>query len=657
MLTPRAVGVLAHVDAGKTTLCEQLLYRAGVLRRAGRVDHGDTALDTDDIERTRGITVFANQACFTLADRRVTLLDTPGHADFAAETERALYALDMAVLVLDACADVPAHASALFALLRAHGVPTVLFLNKTDLPGYDERRALARVTARLTPRTVVVRDGVPDYEQLSLLHDGFMEAYLNGTPDAQDAWRALGSLLDDACPVLTGAALGGVGVDELLAALPKLFAALDERDARNGCLPDAGAPLRARVYQVRHAPGGERVCYLRIENGTLRPRDVFRFGDSVEKVNQLRLYQGEKYSLTDAALPGDRVGVTGLNAPVCGALLLDGTMEPPHGDPRFAPVLSARVEPPEGVSSVALLEKLRMLEDEDPLLHVLWDEAHGVANVQVMGAVQTEVLTQLLQNRFGLAVRFLPPLVLYKETIAAPVVGCGHYEPLRHYAEAHLLLSPAPRGSGVSFDSRCHVDDLPAHFQSLIRTHVLEKAHRGVLTGSPLTDVQVTLLSGRAHLKHTEGGDFREAVYRAIRQGLRKAQSVLLEPFYRFALTVPQECLGRAMTDITALCGSYDAPEPAGDEVYIHGRGPVRTFLDYATQVRAYTHGRGSIAFQADGYDLCHDPDAAVAACAYDPGADKQNPAGSVFCSHGAGYYVPWDEADAKMHLPVEQPS
>ena len=405
---------------------------------------------------------------------------------------------------------------------------------------------------------------------------------------------------------------------------------------------------------MRHAANGERVTFLKIMQGTLRPRDTFRFGDSVEKVNQLRLYQGERFTAAGEALPGDAVGVTGLVTPKCGQQLANGTLGLERARFRFVPVLAARVEPPNGVAPAQLMEKLRILEDEDPLLGVSWDAAHSAVTVQVMGTVQTEVLAQVLENRFGLAVRFLPPLVLYKETIVSPVVGCGHYEPLRHYAEAHLRLEPAPRGSGVAFQSQCHVDVLPLNYQNLIRTHVFERAHKGVLTGSPLTDVRITLLSGKAHLKHTEGGDFREATYRAIRQGLMKAQSVLLEPFYRFSITVPADCLGRVMTEVAALCGACEPPEHLGGEVRIAGRGPVSTFMAYAAQLRASTHGRGAIQLQPDGYDLCYNPDEVIRELAYNCGADTPNPAGSVFCSHGAGYSVPWNEADGLMHLPVE---
>ena len=648
MSAARTFAVMAHVDAGKTTLCEQLLLASGALRRAGRVDHGDTALDVDPIERERGITVFSGQAWLAWQGRRLTLIDTPGHVDFASETARALTAADLCVLVVDGTARVDAHTASLFALAAERDLPTLLFLNKTDLPGFSLPDALQRLRERLAPQLVSVSDGAPDIDALSLLDDGFLERCLEGTPSTDDAWDTLAALFArrGAFPVLSGAALRGQGVSELLDAVARLSGALPEP-------PADGAP-EALVYQVRRDPSGERVCFLKVLAGTLRPRDAFDLPGGAEKIHQLRLYRGAAFTPANEARAGDVVGATGLTAPRCGDVLRPDGLTPSPAPAQ--PVLAVRVEPPEGTPPTRLMECLRLLEDEDPALCVAWDAEHACATVRVMGPVQIEVLARLLQDRFGLDARLLPPHVLYRETIAAPAVGCGHYEPLRHYAEAHLLLSPGPRGSGVTFDSRCHVDDLPAPYQSLIRTHVLEREHRGVLTGAPLSDVRVTLLSGRAHLKHTEGGDFRQAVYRAIRQALMKAGCVLLEPYYRFSLTVPAEHVGRVMTDLAAMGANCGAPETQGACARLSGRGPVAALMDYPAALRALTHGEGEISLLPDGYDPCRDPAPAVQAAAYDPGADTDNPASSVFCSHGAGYFVPWDEADALMHLPVEQP-
>ena len=648
MSAARTFAVMAHVDAGKTTLCEQLLLASGALRRAGRVDHGDTALDVDPIERERGITVFSGQAWLAWQGRRLTLIDTPGHVDFASETARALTAADLCVLVVDGTARVDAHTASLFALAAERGLPTLLFLNKSDLPGFSLPDALSRLRERLAPQLVPIVDGAPDLDALSLLDDGFLERCLEGTPSTDDAWDTLAALFArrGAFPVLSGAALRGQGVSELLDAVARLSAALPE--------PSADGAPEALIYQVRRDPSGERVCFLKVLAGTLRPRDAFDLPGGTEKIHQLRLYRGAAFTPANEARAGDVVGATGLTAPRCGDVLRPDGLAPSPAPAQ--PVLAVRVEPPEGTPPTRLMECLRLLEDEDPALCVAWDAEHACATVRVMGPVQIEVLARLLQDRFGLDARLLPPHVLYRETIAAPAVGCGHYEPLRHYAEAHLLLSPGPRGSGVTFDSRCHVDDLPAPYQSLIRTHVLEREHRGVLTGAPLSDVRVTLLSGRAHLKHTEGGDFRQAVYRAIRQALMKAGCVLLEPYYRFSLTVPAEHVGRVMTDLAAMGADCGAPETQGACARLSGRGPVAALMDYPAALRALTHGEGEISLLPDGYDPCRDPAPAVQAAAYDPGADTDNPAGSVFCSHGAGYFVPWDEADALMHLPVEQP-
>ena len=646
MMTPRTLGILAHVDAGKTTLSEQLLYRTGAIRALGRVDHGDTALDVNEIERSRGITVFSDQAWFELDGRRFTLIDTPGHVDFAPEAERALLALDMAVVLVDGGSGVQAHTTALFNLTDTYSVPAMFFVNKTDLASYDRDKLHTQMEQRLTDKLVDVVDGVPDAEQLAVLDDDFCERYLMGETDEKDAWISLVGLFRQrkAFPVLYGAALAGIGLDGLLDALKRLA----EYES------PAPEKLDALVYKVRREPNGDRVVYLKIKGGILHARDAFRFDDNIEKVHQLRLYRGSAYTLADEARTGDAVAVTGLSVPRCGDRIVGDTLAQASSF-HTMPVLAARVEPPAGVAPAQLLEKMRILEDEEPMLGVQWDAAHVHVTVQVMGTVQTEVLTQLLQDRFGMKVTFLPPLVLYKETVRKAVVGCGHYEPLRHYAEAHLLMQPGKRGSGIDWDSRCHVDDLPINFQALIRSHCFERIHKGVLTGSPLTDVHVTLLSGKAHLKHTEGGDFRETVYRAIRQGLMKAQNVLLEPFYRFTLTLPVDCLGRAMTDITSMCGTYDPPEHLGEDVRITGRGPVRTFMDYPTTLRAFTHGKGGIQLQPDGYDVCHNPEEVIAELGYDCGADVTNPPGSALCSHGAGFYVGWEEADSYMHLPVER--
>ena len=634
------VGILAHVDAGKTTLSEQLLYRAGAIRSAGRVDHGNTVMDTDPVEKERGITVFSGQAELETDGCRFTLIDTPGHVDFSAEAERSMTVLDYAILLIDGSDGVRAHTKALFGMACGRGIPVIFFLNKNDLPGFDRDRTLMQIRETLSAHPVMIVRGDPDGEALAEADDTFCEQYLSGEADPEDAWRTLVCLTKQrrVCPVLEGAAVQGAGVEELLQLL--------KRFSEEAGSPDEREPFCGRVYAVRHE-GNARVTFLRVLKGTLKPRQSFPIGDSAEKINQVRRYMGFSFRQTEEAGPGDTAGVTGLITPRPGDLLTaDGIM--PGDELKTRPVLAAQVD---GERPELLHEKLMILNDEDPSLAVFWDQERHRPIVHIMGSIQTEILTRLLSDRFQLQAKFLPPQVLYRETIQAPVIGCGHYEPLRHYAEVRLRLEPGPRGSGITFESHCHEDMLDRNFQRLIRTHVFEKEHRGVLTGAPLTDVRVVLLAGRDHLKHTEGGDFREATCRAIRQGLMKAESILLEPCYRFTVTVPSEMTGRVLNDMTSLHCEYEAPETAGSASILRGRGPVSCLMGYPTQLRSFTHGAGDIQLEPDGYAPCHNAAQVIAEADYRPEADQAHPAGSVFCSHGAGYYVPWDEADAMMHI------
>ena len=641
----RTIGILAHVDAGKTTLSEQILFRTGAVRSLGRVDREDTALDADPVERERGITVFSDQAAFEHAGRRYTLIDTPGHVDFAAETERALAALDAAVLLVDSSDGVRSHAAMLARMARRRGVPVLLFLNKCDLATSDPERTLAQAAQRLVTTLVPLP---ADPERVAELDEVFLEKYLGECWSEADCCAALSRafLACEAMPVLQGSALAGTGVDELLDALDMLLPELDG---------DENAPLEARVYKVRRDPKGSRVTFVKLLSGRLAPRDSFCFGERVKKIHEIRVYRGSRWSCVDEALPGDAVGLTGLSEPKCGdrLCLSNGVRICEKGDPmETQPALAAQVSASDGTPNGTLLEKLRLLEDEDGQLGVTCRSGAGDILVRVMGPVQLEILQSILAARFGVRAFFSPPRVLYRETIAAPVMGYGHYEPLRHYAEVNLRLEPAPRGSGLSFASECHVDDLAVNFQNLIRTHVFERAHRGVLTGAELADVRVVLVAGRAHEKHTEGGDFREATYRAIRQGLMNAQSVLLEPFYRFEMLVPSNCAGRVLSDLPAMACEFEPPETLGEDVCIRGRGPVATLADYGVTLRALTHGEGSAAFMVDGYDRCHNADQVIAEAGYDPNADLEQPTSSVFCAHGAGFAVPWNEAEGYMHCP-----
>lgn len=641
----RTIGILAHVDAGKTTLSEQILFRTGAVRALGRVDRGDTALDADPIERKRGITVFSDQATFEHAGRQYTLIDTPGHVDFAAETERALAALDAAVLLVDSSDGVRSHAALLARMARHRGVPLMLFLNKCDLTTSDPERTLAQARQRLgTPLIQMPADP----ERVAELDERFLESYLDGDWSEAECRAALSRafLGCEVMPVLTGSALTGNGVDELLDALDAL---LPEGQG------DAHEALDARVYKIRRDPKGNRVTFVKMLSGRLAPRDSFSFGDRIEKIHEIRVYRGNRWSCVEEALPGDAVGLTGLSGTKCGdsLCLKDGNRVCVEGDPmETQPALAARVSAADGAPDGELLEKLRILEDEDDRLGVTCNPESGEILVRVMGPVQLEILQSILSTRFGIEASFSPPRVLYRETIASPVMGYGHYEPLRHYAEVNLRLEPAPRGSGLSFVSECHVDVLPVNYQNLIRTHVFERAHHGVLTGAELTDVRVVLTAGRAHEKHTEGGDFREATYRAIRQGLMNARSVLLEPYYRFEILIPSGCSGRVLSELPAMACDCEPPETLGEELCIRGRGPVATLADYGVTLRALTHGEGSAAFVADGYDQCHDAERVIAETGYDPNADLSQPASSVFCAHGAGFVVPWNQAEGYMHCP-----
>ncbi|MEE1199783.1 MAG: translation factor GTPase family protein [Christensenellales bacterium] len=641
----RCIGVLAHVDAGKTTLSEQILYQTGVLRVPGRVDHGSAALDFESVERERGITVFSGQAIFEFKGCRYTLIDTPGHVDFAPETERALDALDGAVLVVDASGRLMPHAVMLARMARNRGIPLLIFMNKCDLATADPRRVLDQLGDMM--------EGTPlmlpcDPEQVAELDEVFLEVYLEGRSTEADMTAALrrGFCSGAVLPVICGSALNGTGIDALLDAIHMLLSQRDQEGV-------PGEEFKAKVYKIRYDEKGQRVVFMRILSGSLHPRDAFVLDGETEKVQEIRIYQGKRYTSVPEANRGDAVGVTGLVRIACGDRLeeRDGIRRRVGGG-RYcvSPALATQISVLDGTSDALLMEKLRRLGEEDPALGVRFDPRSGKALVQVTGQVQLEVLERLMGERFGIRIGLMPPEVIYRETIDAPVMGWGHYEPLRHYAEVGLRLEPAPRGTGIVFESECHVDVLPAHYQNLIRTHVFERVHRGILTGSELTDVRVVLISGHAHDKHTEGGDFREATYRAIRQGLMQAQSVLLEPWYRFEIMTPGAYVGKVLCDLAVMSASFEAPRIYAGETVIRGRGPVATMADYAVTLREITHGEGDVMLYTDGYELCHNPDAVCARVGYDPEADTEQPSSSVFCAHGAGFVVKWCEAQSMMH-------
>ncbi len=631
------IGMLAHVDSGKTTLSEAVLYRAGEVRRLGRVDHGDAFLDTDQQERERGITIFSKQARLTWGDSQLTLLDTPGHVDFSAEMERAVQVLDYAVLLVSGPDGVQGHTETLWRLLARHRVPTFLFVNKMDQPGTDRERLLAQLRARLS-------DGCADFsgdweqvlEQAALCGEELMERYLEaGTLEDGDLSALIvGRKL---FPCYFGSALRVEGVDALLDGLDRF--ALE---------PDWGSDFAARVFKISRDGKGERLTWLKVTGGALRVRDVVRGPGWEEKATQLRLYSGAKFTPADEAPAGTVCAATGLSRTRAGQGL--GLEEDWEG-PQLEPVLACQVLPPEGGDVHTLLGQLRQLEEEDPQLQVEWNETLGEIQLRLMGEVQLEVLSRLLERRFGVRAAFGPGRIVYLETIAAPAEGVGHFEPLRHYAEVHLLLEPLERGAGLVLDTACDQNALDGHWQRLILTHLMEKTHLGVLTGSPITDMKITLLTGRAHLKHTEGGDFRQATYRAVRQGLMCAGSVLLEPWYSFRLEAPTGCVGRAMTDLQRMGAEFGPPEDLGETAVIAGAVPVSETGGYWSEVAAYTGGRGRFSCEVEGYRPCHNTQAVIAERGYDPDRDVDNPSGSVFCAHGAGFNVPWDQVRDHMHL------
>ena len=635
------VGLLAHVDSGKTTLAEGLLYRAGALRKLGRVDHRDAFLDTDAQERARGITIFAKQAVLTLPaadgaeETELTLLDTPGHVDFSAEAERALQVLDYAVLVVSGTDGVQAHTETLWKLLARYRVPTLVFVNKMDLPGADAAVRLRELRGRFGDGCVDFTN-TPDPEALALCSEPLMEEVLaDGAAQPDTVVTAIARR--QVFPCFFGAALRLEGLDRLLQALQTLTR-----------MPPVWPEFGARVFKISQDDAGTRLSWLKVTGGELPVKAVLPGG---EKADALRLYNGSKFRLVSAALPGMVVAVAGPAATRPGQGL---GAEADADAPLLEPVLNYRADCADA-DPHTLLRALRTLEDEDPQLHVAWRDDLAEVHVQLMGEVQLEILQTLLQSRFGLKVTFQEGGILYKETITAAVEGIGHYEPLRHYAEVHLLLEPGPRGSGVQLAADCPPDTLAENWQRLVLTHLAERTHPGVLIGAPLTDVQITLVAGRAHLKHTEGGDFRQATYRAVRQGLRMAQRQnavqLLEPWYEFTLEVPAEAIGRAMADIQRMCGSFAPPETLGDTARLTGRLPVATARGYAREIAAYTHGLGRWAVLPAGYEACHNVEEVMAAAGYDPDADLENPADSVFCSHGAGYLVKWEEVPAKAHV------
>jgi len=636
-----AIGILAHVDAGKTTLTEGLLYVGGALRKLGRVDHRDAFLDTFALERERGITIFSKQAVLPLDGLELTLLDTPGHADFSAEAERTLQVLDCAVLVISGADGVQGHTLTLWRLLKRYGIPIFLFINKMDQPGTDRTALLAELKSRLDGGCVdFSRSEAERGEEIALCGEEAMEEYL-----------AAGELKDETVaelvgerklfPCVFGAALKLDGVEELLEGLQR-FAPV----------PVYGDVFGAKVFKISRDLQGVRLTHLKVTGGTLRVKDLLsgsRNGeDWQEKADQIRIYSGAKFQPADAAEAGTVCAVTGLSRTFPGEGL---GAEAASAPPTLEPALTCQVFLPDRCVPHTALMQLRQLEEEDPQLHVVWQEQTGRINVQLMGTIQQEILQRLLKDRFDLDVTFGPGAAVYRETIAAPVIGIGHFEPLRHYAEVHLLLEPLERGAGLRFATACPEDVLAFDWQRLILSHLAGRSHPGVLTGAPITDMKITLLAGRAHEKHTEGGDFRQAAWRAVRQGLMSAQSVLLEPWYDFCLTVPTAQTGRSMADLQRMGGEFAPPETEGEDTQFTGSAPVSALRDYAAEVIAYTRGQGRLVCVPGGYRPCQKQESVVEAAGYDPERDLENPADSVFCAHGAGYLVKWSDVPSHAHV------
>lgn len=633
------IGLLAHVDAGKTTLSESMLYLSGRIRQQGRVDHGNAYLDTYELERARGITIFSKQAELVFGELEVTLLDTPGHVDFSAEMERTLRVLDYAILVINGADGVQGHTETLWKLLKQYRIPVFLFINKMDQNGTDAEKLLEELRVKLSGSCIrfgEAEDSEEFLENVAMAEEQVLETYLeHGTIERGEISRLIWER--KVFPCYFGSALKNIGVKEFLAGL--------ECYAKERSYPEE---FGAKVYKIARDPQGNRLTYLKVTGGVLKVRDLIRYQDVEEKVSQIRIYSGEKYDAVQEVRAGRVCAVTGLTKTYPGEGL---GAEPPSEGPVLTPVLNYQLILPEGCDTHGMLLKLRQLEEEDPELHIVWNEELGEIHAQLMGEVQTEILQSMIRERFQTEVTFGPGNIVYKETIKRPAEGVGHFEPLRHYAEVHLLLEPGESGSGLVFAADCSEDVLDRNWQRLILTHLAEKEHRGVLTGSAITDMKITLVAGRAHLKHTEGGDFRQATYRAVRQGLKSTESVLLEPYYEFRMEIPAEFVGRALTDIQRMAGEFQTPDTEGDFAVITGSAPVSEMRDYQLEVTSYTKGRGRLFCTLKGYAPCHNAEEVIEQIGYDSEGDLDNPTGSVFCAHGAGFHVSWDQVPDHMHL------
>lgn len=637
----KTIGILAHVDAGKTTFSEQLLYHTKTIRQRGRVDHQDSFLDSHSIEKNRGITIFADQGIFSYNDSTYYIIDTPGHVDFSPEMERAIQVMDYAIILISAVDGVEGHTETVWQLLRKHQVPTFFFVNKTDYEGTDSASVLEEIRANLSG-DVCNLTTLFDEELIEFIaerDEELLDKYMD-TGFEQELWlNKMKTMIKEnkifACA--SGSALKDIGVFEFL----------DKLDVLTETSYNSLKNFEAKVYKIRHDESGNRVTFLKLLSGKLKVRDEVKYGQKTEKITQIRVYSGNKFQMVDQATAGELVAVTGLTTASIGDGIGDNQEKVTFD---MVPTLKSKVLFDSSIHVKEVLRSFKLLDTEDPSLRVYWDEHFQEIHVHVMGVIQLEVLEQIVQERFHFQVSFGEPRILYKETINAPVRGYGHFEPLKHYAEVHLLIEPTTRNRGVSFDNVCHANDLSIGNQNLVKHHLLERHHHGLLTGSALTDVKITLLTGRGHNEHTHGGDFREATYRALRQGLEKAENVLLEPFYDYKIKVDMDLIGRVLSDIQQAHGTFESPENTGDKVIIKGRVPVATFMNYSTTFASFTHGKGTLSLLFGGYDRCHNTEEVINSIGYNKDADPEYTSTSIFCAKGTGYKVPWYEAEQAMH-------
>lgn len=642
----KTIGILAHVDAGKTTFSESLLYHTNTIRTLGRVDHKNSFLDNNSIERERGITIFSECATFKIGDSDYYLIDTPGHVDFSSEMERALSVLDYAILIISGAEGIQSHTETLMNILKEYKIPTFIFINKIDREGYHRDNLLKEITKNFKINNVFIGDDIfadNVMEAVCENDEELLEDYLEGNVNKNKYLEFLHKAIKhcELYPCFEGSALKDIGMDNFIEKLELLT-----ETNYNSSEDFAGI-----VYKIKYDEKNTKLTFIKALKGQLKVRDEFKIGDALNKVTSIRVYNGSKFITKDVVEAGDVFAVTGLTDSKAFDVLGNTTKSFKYN---LEPSLISKVIYPEDVNVKDVLKIFMILDEEDPCLKVVWNEDLKEIHIHIMGKIQLEVLKEVLKERFALDVEFGPCKILYKETIANAVIGSGHFEPLRHYAEAHLYMEPGERNSGITFESKCHVDDLSIGYQNLIKTHVFEKEHKGILTGYPITDIKITLINGRSHLKHTSGGDFREATYRAIRQGLEQVENILLEPYYRFKIKVSNEYLGRVLSDISKLYGTFEDPIMEEDYVIIEGRGPVRTFMDYSSSLIAFTKGRGIISLIGDGYDVCHNTEEVIEEIAYDKKQDRENSSSSVFCSKGQGYIVEWDKVKDHIHCEIE---